>query len=60
MDAQAIMWAAENVLYTHIEENELPRWGSGIRLPVQETQVLSLGQEEPLEEETAAHSSIPT
>ena len=38
----------------------LPRWLSGekkkkIRLPVQETQVQSLGQEDPLEEEMATH-----
>ena len=37
-----------------------PRWLSGekkkkIRLPVQETQVQSLGQEDPLEEEMATH-----
>ena len=42
----------------------LPRWLSGekkkkkIRLPMQETQVQSLGQEDPLEEEMATHSSI--
>ena len=30
----------------------------GIHLPMQETQVLSLGWEDPLEKETATHSSI--
>ena len=30
-----------------------------IRLPIQETWVRSLGQEDPLEEEMATHSSIP-
>ena len=29
-----------------------------IHLPMQETQVLSLGQEDPLEKETAAYSSL--
>ena len=40
----------------------LPRWLNGekkkkkkIRLPVQETQVQSLGQEDPLEQEMATH-----
>ena len=41
----------------------LPRWFSGkrIRLPMQEpqeTQVQSLGREEPLEKEMATHSNI--
>ena len=42
----------------------LPRWLSGkkekkkIHLPMQETQVWSLGREDPLEEEMATHSSI--
>ena len=38
----------------------LPRWLSlqRICLPVQETQVPSLGWRDPLEEDTAAHSSI--
>ena len=36
-------------------------WLSGKRthLPMQETQVQSLGQEDPLEKEMATHSSIP-
>ena len=36
------------------------RWLSGLRtlLPMQETRVRSLGQEEPLEKEMATHSSI--
>ena len=33
--------------------------GHRIRLPVQETQVHSLGWEEPLEKEMAAHFSVP-
>ena len=39
---------------------ELPRWLSGkrIHLPMQETQVPSLGQEDPLQEEMATDSSI--
>ena len=38
----------------------LPRWLSGkeICLPIQETQIRSLGWEDPLEEEMAIHSSI--
>ena len=38
----------------------LPRWCSGksICLPMQETQVQSLGREDPLEKEMATHSSI--
>ena len=38
----------------------IPRWLSGkeICLPIQETQVRSLGWEDPLEEEMAIHSSI--
>ena len=38
----------------------LPRWLSGkrIHLPMQEMQVQFLGQEDPLEEEMAIHSSI--
>ena len=38
----------------------LPRWLSGkrIHLPMQETQVPSLGQEDPLQEEMATDSSI--
>ena len=38
----------------------LPRWinGKEIRLPMQETQVRPLGQEDLLEKEMAAHSSI--
>ena len=38
----------------------LPRWPSGkkIHLPMQETWVWSLGQEDPLEEEMATHSSV--
>ena len=35
--------------------DELPWWLSGICLPVQETQVQSLGQEDPLEKEIATH-----
>ena len=35
----------------------LPKWLSS-SLPMQETPILSLGQEEPLEMETATHSSI--
>ena len=35
-------------------------WGLRIRLPVQKTQLQSLGQEDPLEKETATHSSILT
>ena len=35
----------------------LPRWLK-IHLPTQETQVQSLGQEDPLEKEMATHSSI--
>ena len=38
---------------------ELPRWLSGrVCLPLQETQVQSLGWEDPLEKEMATHSSI--
>ena len=39
-----------------------PRWLSDKRicLPAQEMQVWSLGQKDPLEEEMATHSSIPT
>ena len=33
------------------------QWGR-IRLPMQETQVQSPGQEDPLEEEVATHSSV--
>ena len=38
----------------------LPKWLSGKRfhLPMQEMQVRSLGQEDPLEKEMATHSSI--
>ena len=38
----------------------LPWWLSGLRthLPMQETWVRSVGQEEPLEKEVATHSSI--
>ena len=41
----------------------LPRWLRGLKNPpavqkMQETQVQSLGQEDPLEKETATHSSI--
>ena len=35
----------------------MAQWES-IRLPMRETQVQSLGQEDPLEEEMATHSSI--
>ena len=44
-----------------IKNEGLPRWLSGKRthLPMQETQVQSLGQEDPLEKEMATHSSIP-
>ena len=38
--------------------DELPWWLSGICLPVQETQVQSLGQEDPLEKEIATHFSL--
>ena len=40
----------------------LPRWLSGekIHLPRQETQVQSLGREDPLEKEMATHASILT
>ena len=41
--------------------HRLPRWLSGIRLPRQETwetQVRSLGREDPLEEGKATHSSV--
>ena len=41
--------------------NRLPRWLSGkkkIYPPVQEVQAKSLDQEDPLEKEMAAHSSI--
>ena len=38
---------------------ELPRWFSGKELPANlETQVQSLGREDPLEKEMATHSSI--
>ena len=38
----------------------LPRWLSGKELPaMQETQVQSLGREDPLEKEMAVRSSIP-
>ena len=38
-----------------MEEYGLPRW---LSLSMQETQVRSLGQEDPLEEEMATHSSV--
>ena len=38
-----------------LEEYGLPRW---LSLSMQETQVRSLGQEDPLEEEMATYSSI--
>ena len=37
--------------------NEIPRWCIG-NLPMKETQVRFLGQENPVEEEMATHSSI--
>ena len=37
----------------------LPMWLSGIHLPMQETWVQSLGQEDTLAEEMASHFSIP-
>ena len=51
-------------LYSWTSRNGLPRWFSGkkkkkkIHLPIQETQVWSLGWEEPLEEKMASHSSV--
>ena len=44
----------------NILAGELPQWLSGKRicLPVQETQVRSLGQEDPLEKEMATHFCI--
>ena len=45
----------------HYVSYGLPRWFGGkkkIRLPMQEMHVQSLGQEDPLEEEMTAHSSI--
>ena len=43
----------------HLRKPGLSRWFSGQEPPaVQETQVRSLGREDPLEEEMAAHSSI--
>ena len=44
----------------HNPINGLPWWLSGkeIRLPTQEMQVQSLGQEDPPEKEMATHSSI--
>ena len=38
--------------------DELPWWLSGICLPIQETQVQSLGQEDPLQKEIATHFSL--
>ena len=47
-------------IHTHIHTHGLPWWFSGkkICLPMQETQVQSLVQEDPLEKEMATHSSI--
>jgi len=41
----------ERYVHTHLEDLR-------IHLPMQETQVRSLGQEDPLEEEMVTHSSI--
>ena len=38
--------------------DEHPWWLSGICLPIQETQVQSLGQEDPLQKEIATHFSL--
>ena len=52
-------------LRTTREECGLPRWPSGKESAcnsvqeTQETQVLSMGQEDPLEEGMATHSSVP-
>ena len=50
------LWAS---LYIHsnTSASQVAQW-QRIHLPVQETQVQSLGWEDPLEEEMATHSSI--
>ena len=46
-------------IYVHMPRNSFPGGSAVENLPaVQETQLLSLGQEDPLEEETATHYSI--
>ena len=46
-------------IYVHMPRNSFPGGSAVENLPaMQETQLLSLGQEDPLEEETATHYSI--
>jgi len=40
-----------------LNTTSLVAWGQRIHLPMQEMQIRSLGQEDPLEKETATHSS---
>ena len=46
------------ILVAHITVNEITLYFSMQLLPMQETQVRSLGWEDPLEKEIATHSSI--
>ena len=58
--ASRVEVGAEPGLQVGNHGNRLPRWLSGekIHLPMQETQVPSLGGEDPLEKEMITHSSI--
>ena len=52
------MASSENGTYTHIRTHAFPGGSAVKNLPIiQETQVQSLGGEDPLEEEMATHSS---
>jgi len=59
----SIVSAVNNtIVHLFVKEIQLPPWLSGKEPAIQEpqeTQVWSLGQEDPLEKRMAAHSSIP-
>ena len=55
------MASSENSTYTHIRTHAFPGGSAVKNLPIiQETQVQSLGGEDPLEEKMTTHSSILT
>ena len=56
-----VSYTSVNNVHIRVWVHESPKWvaqGERIRLPMQDSQVVSLGQEDPLEEEMATHSNF--